>query len=66
MPEVEVVREVFIVAACADCDWREVGTSLHHDQARVAGLVPKHVERWRHTVVLSRTDVRTYVPSVDE
>jgi hypothetical protein len=57
-----VDREVFVVAACADCDWRAVGTSLHHDEARIAQLIPKHVQRERHTVVLSRTEVRTYLP----
>lgn len=57
-----VEREVFVVAACADCDWRECGTSLHGDEIRVVQLVPKHVQRERHTVVLSRTEVRTYLP----
>lgn len=57
-----VEREVFVVAACADCDWREVGTSLHHDEARIVQLIPKHIRKERHTVVLSRTEVRTYVP----
>lgn len=66
MPKAEVVREVFVVAACADCDWREVGTSLQHDDDRIAGLIPKHVQRRQHTVVLSRTEVRTYVPPAGE
>ncbi len=57
-----VEREVFVVAACQDCDWREVGTSLHHDETRIVQLIPKHVQRERHTVVLSRTEVRTYAP----
>jgi hypothetical protein len=56
-------REVFVVAACLDCHWREVGTSLHHDENRIVQLVPKHVRREHHRVVLSRTEVRTYVPS---
>lgn len=60
---VVVEREVFVVAACQDCDWHAAGTSLHHDEARIVQLVPKHVQREGHTVVLSRSDVRTYGPA---
>ena len=59
-----VEREVYVVAVCLDCDWREVGTSLHRDAGRIAQLVPKHVKRG-HTVVLSRTEIRTYLPDDD-
>jgi hypothetical protein len=59
-------RMVFVIAECLDCDWHEAGSSLRGDHGRVASLVPKHVDRHRHTVVLSRNEVRTYVPREDD
>lgn len=53
-------RMVFVIAECFDCDWHRVGSSLRGDDGRVASLVPKHA------VVLSRNEVRTYVPREDE